>query len=566
KRMSRSDAVMPIRDSSGKFTAGASGIGGTAGVSVISSLSDRLSRLSGAASGIEDADPAVKAAREVAEPIQRSFQFFRGDKQSSWLKKILTKLTAFHKEESVYNRSTKDTLEKIERKPTAMASGISGFPISSLLGIGARGLLGAGKGLLRKVPLIGAILTSIGSIFDIFNSESSGLSRRDKDKYAGSVIGGTAGTIGGAIAGAMAGAVAGPVGMVIGGIVGSFLGDQAGQIIGDTFGGWVNDLRNADIPGKIAAAWDSAVTAMSATFNEAWSKVKDIGGLVMNVVGEQLNDVNSYVKANTGVDAKQLGSEWWDRTKANVSGAVDYTKQAASSLVDQAMQSVDWAAKNTTIGKAFSKAASTVKGGEIGSPERAMQLLMEKGWSKDDAAAIAANLNSESRFDTRASGDKGTAIGIAQWHQDRQAQFEKVFGKELTDASFEEQIAFIDWEMNNTNKKAGMAIRSAFGVDSKTAAVEQFYERSALGQRGGVQPERIADARKYAAINVSGPSVALAPRAPAMPKIAEPPPIVEPLLSTESPQFTVNLPTQDVGQNLTDRRIAHIASGGISNF
>ncbi|WP_157205650.1 hypothetical protein, partial [Methylomonas koyamae] len=36
-------------------------------------IGDRLSRLTAVTSGIDDADPAVKAAREVAEPLRRGF-------------------------------------------------------------------------------------------------------------------------------------------------------------------------------------------------------------------------------------------------------------------------------------------------------------------------------------------------------------------------------------------------------------------------------------------------------------------------------------------------------------
>lgn len=561
ERMLRSSVpvALPGRDQAGRFSRSGEGYG-TATSSAIASIGDRLSRLSAATSGLEDADPMVKAAREIAEPLQRGFEFFRGDKQTGLLKKIFAKLSVFHKDETVYNRATKETLEKIEKKPTSVSTaGAPAFSLSSLLGAGGA-LAKAGKGLLRRVPLLGALLAAVSAVGDIFTSESSGQSRREKDRYAGSVLGGATGTIGGAIGGAAAGAFAGPVGMIVGAVVGSFLGDQAGQIIGDKFGGWVSDLREADLPGKISSAWDSAVSGISAKFTEAWGKVKDIGGLVTQVIGEQIGGVADYIKGVTGIDLKQQGAAWLDRTKANIGGAVNYTKQAASSLVDKTMQGVNWVAKNSTAGKAISKVAGF---SETGTPERAMQLLMDKGWSKEDAAAIAANLNRESDLNTSALGDSGKAFGVAQWRPPRQAQFKKVFGKNLNEASFDEQVAFVDWELRNTHKSAGDAIRSAVGQDQKTAAVEQRYEISALGRRGGVQAERIADARKYASVSVPGLVVPQAPKAPMMPTPAEPPKIIEPLSSPVTPEFTLNLPSLDVGQNVSDSRIAHIASGGI---
>lgn len=583
KRSSSQPVALPGRDSAGRFTSD----GGPSGnrsvtASAIASIGDRLSRLTAAASGIDDADPAVKAAREVAEPLRRGFEFFRGDKQTPWLKKIFTKLAIFQKEESVFNKAAKETLEKIERKPVTVAaqrggimSALGGIPVigtvaraigkiaagGGMFGALANGGRGA-LGLLKRIPILGTLLAAGGAAFDIFGSESdSSLSRRDKDKAAGTSIGGWVGSLGGVGAGALAGSMLGPVGTIVGGIVGGFLGDQAGQIIGDKFGGWVSDLREADIPGKIAGAWDSAVTSMSATFTESWAKVKDIGSLVTQVIGEQVGGLADYVKANTGIDLKQQGSAWLDRTKANAGGAWEFTKKAAASLVDTAMQGVDWASKNTTVGRAIEHASSAKS--EVGTPERAMQLLMQKGWSKEDAAAIAANISRESGFDTQAKGDNGTAIGVAQWHKPRQNQFKQLFGKNLSDSTFEEQVAFIDWELKNSHRRAGQAIKSASGIDAKTAAVEQVYEISALGKRGGVQPERISDARKFATIDVAPSVSASMPKIPTIPAIAEAPKVIEPLGSPAAPAFTVNLPSQDVGQNLSDRRIAHIASGGI---
>lgn len=559
---SASGTVLPGRDSSGRFANGSDGAGGSGGSggsglgnSVIATIGDRLARLTGVASGIEDADPSVKAMREVAEPLQRGFELFRGDKQTSWLKKIFKSLNIFHKEDTVYNKAAKKSLKAIEEGQANTVNGSSG-------GIGAIGGLIAGLGgkkalmmMLKKTPVLGSILGLLGIGADVAAIEGDGsLTRREKNKEIGTDVGGFGGTVAGMLAGGKAGAVLGsflgPAGTAVGGVVGAgigmLMGDKFGQVVGSTFGDWVTDLSEADIPGKILSAWDSAVGKFSA----AWDQVKSVTGKAVDVAKEQINDANSYLNKRSGIDVKDMAGKWLERTQSNIGG-----------MIAGAKSGFDWLGKNTTTGKISSRIS-----GSRGSAEEAMQILMDKGWTKDDAAAIAANLNRESGFDPRARGDNGQAIGAAQWHKPRQDQFEKLYGKKLADASFEEQIAFVDWEMRNTYKKAGAAIRSASGVKSKTAAVEQFYEQSALGQRGGVQPERIADAIKYAAINVSGAPIAQVPKAPSMPPISEAPKVVEPLSSPTPPQFTINLPSQDVGQDLRDKRIAHIASGGISRL
>ncbi|MGZ4955385.1 MAG: hypothetical protein ACXV8Q_09755, partial [Methylobacter sp.] len=49
------------------------------------------------------------------------------------------------------------------------------------------------------------------------------------------------------------------------------------------------------------------------------------------------------------------------------------------------------------------------------------------------------------------------------------------------------------------------------------------------------------------------------------PQIPEAPPIIEPLASNSSRSMTVSMPAPDVGQDVKDRGIAHIVTGGYSS-
>ena len=95
--------------------------------------------------------------------------------------------------------------------------------------------------------------------------------------------------------------------------------------------------------------------------------------------------------------------------------------------------------------------------GETGSSNEAMDFFQKRGWTKEQAAGIVGNLQAESGADlkTNAVGDGGKAYGIAQWHPDRQAMFEKLYGKPIRQSTFKEQLEFVDWELNNTEKAAG---------------------------------------------------------------------------------------------------------------
>ncbi|KQS84250.1 phage tail tape measure protein [Rhizobium sp. Leaf383] len=72
-----------------------------------------------------------------------------------------------------------------------------------------------------------------------------------------------------------------------------------------------------------------------------------------------------------------------------------------------------------------------------GSAQAAIKHYMDRGLSKEGAAAIAGNLAVESQFNTRAVGDHGTAHGVAQWRGTRYNELRSFAigqGKDVTDA------------------------------------------------------------------------------------------------------------------------------------
>lgn len=107
---------------------------------------------------------------------------------------------------------------------------------------------------------------------------------------------------------------------------------------------------------------------------------------------------------------------------------------------------------------------------------QAIDFFVSKGYSADEAKAITANLQGESSFDEKAVGDGGKAYGLAQWHPDRQAQFRKLFNKDIRAATFQEQLEFVDWELRNTHQKALREMRKARTLGDKTGAITRYYE------------------------------------------------------------------------------------------
>lgn len=118
-------------------------------------------------------------------------------------------------------------------------------------------------------------------------------------------------------------------------------------------------------------------------------------------------------------------------------------------------------------------AASAVK------PRSDIEKLMGMGWSREQAIGIMANLQRESGGDIHATGDKGAAFGLGQWHPDRQAAFKRLFGHDIRQSTRDEQLQFINWELRNdpTYKKAGAALAGATTAAGAAEIVSKQYER-----------------------------------------------------------------------------------------
>jgi hypothetical protein len=127
-----------------------------------------------------------------------------------------------------------------------------------------------------------------------------------------------------------------------------------------------------------------------------------------------------------------------------------------------------------------------------------MDMLKEKGWSASQAAGIAANLHRESRFQPGAVDPTGQFKGIGQWDKTRQEKFKELHhGKSIREASLEEQVDFVNWELNNTHKAAGDAIRNAKTAREAAYITEKKYEVTSASLHGGYHKEQLKVADQF---------------------------------------------------------------------
>lgn len=116
-----------------------------------------------------------------------------------------------------------------------------------------------------------------------------------------------------------------------------------------------------------------------------------------------------------------------------------------------------------------------------------------KGLTKEQASGIAANLWKESKFDPRAVGDKGKAVGMAQWHPDRQALFKKWFSKDIRQSTGREQLEFIFKELQTTERGALQRLLKAKTAMEAGGVFSRYYERPLRKDQEAFERGRIGE-------------------------------------------------------------------------
>lgn len=131
----------------------------------------------------------------------------------------------------------------------------------------------------------------------------------------------------------------------------------------------------------------------------------------------------------------------------------------------------------------------------------AMKFFEDKGWSREQASGIVANLVAESGLNAHVKGDGGKAYGIAQWHPDRQANFKRWAGKDISESTRAEQLGFVHYEMTEGNEqRAGRLLKNAKTAGEAGDVVSRHYERpkwtEAEAQKRSRTAENIANTKQ----------------------------------------------------------------------
>jgi hypothetical protein len=519
--------------------------------------------------GTEDADPTIKAFSEVVQPLARGYSLLFGgrDKSDRWYRKIFRELTLFRKEDSTYSKAAKKSLKNIEDKPSVIGDDGGKSFLGGLMGSILPWLLTAIAGL---GPMI---LTGIRTVFGGF-----GLILR-------TVLAG----------------VFSPIGLAIG---------AAAAV---AWGLFTENGRKffTDLGGKISDSWNSAVD----WFKESFPGITEKFNEVADALSETFKPIADFLKEKFGVvsnavskgveTAKTAASDVAKYTSENVVKPVNnVVKKGAKGGFDLLKAAIGFSGGSSITGltDAQTKAlAAETQRTESGGDPRAENKYGYIGKYQFGADALADSylVNSEKMKAAR------KAMSREEWYKRGQAEFLKnndnwriEGGKEayLSNPELQDK-AFV--ELSNINIKRGIRA-GAISKNDSAEKIAAYVKAAHLKGYGGAnelflnnRDSRDANgtsASKYAndgsaavrdlapqvealinataqinqAQSVYSPSPRI-PKAPAPVAIQESPGVTMPLSSGDKDRpIFVSLPVNDVGQDLSDRRIGLLATGGLS--
>jgi|GEM_PF-6868450 len=491
----------------------------------------------------------------------------------------------------------------------------AGGLLGGLLKGGGGALKGAG-GLLKRIPILGTLLAGGGALASIFGSDDPSKSANENrtEKYKG--VGGSVGMVGGGMLGAVLGSALGPVGTVVGG----YLGSMAGELIGEKVGAWTKTLVDSDVPGMIGKGWEGFVsfakdgwkTVMEGA-GTLWDGAKNAAKVAADKAAELGNKANVAIKNTTGIDVKktvqdtaakvadagitaknkavEVGGKAVDAAKAGAVAANSFVAENAPKLVPNTVKRLIETAGTKRVYETADGQTETRTGGSVSwRNNNPGNLKFENSESADPtvksrrtkAQALAA---AQSRYDGVVDLDQwGNAI-FATEDKGRAAKSALLKGAHggktveemlpkyaISDYSGKANHAAYAAGIYKTGDAQGVDLRGKKIGDLKPAEMNALLDgmKKVEGYRvGGVAtaglgapsgqrvPSATVTAGGAPVLAQAGVPSSVPTKLPAMPEVNIPAP------STEKDRPLAVSIRQPIGQDVGDRGIAHIVSGGM---
>lgn len=573
----------------------------------------------------EETDPAIKSFNEIAQPLARGYAVtqsgLKRKTEDKWFKRIFGELKLFRKEETVFNKAANRSLKNIGDKPVVESSGstnlfmwagIAAAIIKSIMKHLPK-VIAAAMVLLRRLPVVGALISSARNIDDINEGNTA--------RGVGGIAGTFAGLYGGAKLGAAVGSVGGPLGAAVGGLVGGslgmYFGDDLGRIAGEKIGAWIDELRNSDLPGQIVDAISSGFASLFEGVNgffkekigiDLESKFKpviDAGKKVLSKIGTAIEPISDAAKrafesgevVGGSMMEKALPKGYRHRASfEGVEGGNSLAKYGTYTDAEaQRIRALKTSSANTSAnmrdGMPVEIQEKIAQQARMHGLDPAMMLkfaAMESGGnpnaiSKTGAIGLfqltgqtASGLGVKNRFDVDENIKGAIAltkqnIAFLENHGLPVTEGNLYMMHQLDPKSAKEIIegAAKGKSKNELSPRAQKSMNLNYGANSKTAEDYIAVNKRALEDRFNSAVTVTPSSNVVSMKAVASPQV-VSVKTPAVPHISFPsaiteaPSVITPLASGNDRKLTVISPIQqDVGQDVKDRRIANIVTGGL---
>lgn len=498
------------RDSRGRFTSNGSGAndGGSSEIGAIRGLARKLAAFT-RLDGLEEADPNIKAMQEIATPIARGYELLGGGnpekKKDGWFRKIFNTLKGFRKDEKDSSKATNKSLKNLE-------DGAGGAG-----GTGEPGFAGMTAGITSRIlPFLGTLFTRIF----------------------------------------------GPIALVIGAW-------KIGQWIGTKINEW---LVSSGITDAVFKAFDWVKESISSAWESAVEKFTSAVDIISRAA--------AWISQKIGLA--------WSNTKKTVSSAWD------NSVAGKA---VGWISKRFESGRGGSGTVSTGKGDnggasygthQLSSKEGTLQkFLAQSGYASQFKGLTPGSAEFNKKWKEVAANDP-ERFGAAQHDFIKKTHYDPAYsslkksgidlsqrGQAVREAMWSTSVQFggtggagLVAKALSGKDVAGMSDADIVSAiqDYKAKNNDRLFASSSHAVRASTarraQDEKAALVSLAGTVSVSAPPVN-APKISAMPSPADAPTMQQKLGSRDaSKSITVNVPQQDVTQDVRDRRIAHVVTGG----
>ena len=231
------------------------------------------------------------------------------------------------------------------------------------------------------------------------------------------------------------------------------IGDNKGVI-----GEWANDAAMAI--DEFSEAWKRG------EFDEDIQTLKDLASAFMDVVRVVIQLVKWGWELVKVWNAGRKAIRRW--------GQQDYEEGANSLFMDTKPRGPDkYPADPRGVRKSGAK-------GSVPNSDNARYVfdrLKAAGYTDEQAAGVIGSLIQESNLDPGAKNPDSKMYGIMQWDTNRRNQFKKIIGRDIQGSSIKEQVDFMLWEAENTEKRGWSKVKqsktSAEAADAHTRYVER---------------------------------------------------------------------------------------------